>query len=265
MDHSASPKLRAAVADGAPALFLSAHLDDAILSCGALIEALVPECPVTVATLFTGTPIPPHTYAGRSYLRQCGAAAAATLYAERRAEDQEVLASLGVEHVHFEAKDALYRTRDVQGPVAGVGALVPELVHRYPSYRYDIAKGRISRGDRRIIEELDSHVGELVARCGPRVVFCPIGIGRNVDHLITRMIGGRRQDRVVYYADFPYNLSSAPDATFVKGHRLTTWTWDAGVAAKSRLIRGYRTQVHALFPDGHIATPPEQYFERLPG
>src|SRR5262249_58311137 len=94
------------------------------------------------------------------------------------------------------------------GRVPGrLGRLCPELVHRYPTYRFDIARGRVSRGDHPLVERLAGDVSELVARTGAELVFCPVGVGRHVDHLITRTVGGRFPDRVVYYSDFPYNTS----------------------------------------------------------
>lgn len=257
---AASPILDKAVAAGTPLLFLSAHLDDAVLSCGALMESVKRSSPVTVATLFTAAACPPHTRAARSFLRQCDAPTAAALFAERRAEDVEVLRSMGVDHVHLERTDALFRRRDMRGIGSWVERLLPEVGHRYPTYRFDIAKGRVSRGDRAMIDDLAVRVGELVDRSGAGVVFCPVGVGRHVDHLITRTVGGRQRVDVVYYSDFPYNLSAEPDRAFLERHRLTSWTWPHN-GVKERLIRGYRTQVDALFPDQVIAAVPELYFE----
>lgn len=101
----------------------------------------------------------------------------------------------------------------------------------------------------------------LVERTGAGVVFCPIGVGRHVDHLITRAVGSRQPVHVVYYSDFPYNLAADPDRDFLARHRLTSWAWDQGLGGKERLIRGYRTQVDALFPERVIAAVPELYFE----
>jgi hypothetical protein len=48
-------------------LFLSPHLDDAILSCGALLTALPARSDVTVVTIFTEASAPPHTRAATSF------------------------------------------------------------------------------------------------------------------------------------------------------------------------------------------------------
>jgi LmbE family N-acetylglucosaminyl deacetylase len=260
-----SSTLAAAVAAGEPLLVLSAHLDDAVLSCGGLLGSLAQRCPVTVATVFTTAGARPPTRAARSFLRQCGAPDAGTLFADRQAEDRHVLERLGVAHRHLGAPDALFRAREPLGPVLDrLGRAVPELVHRYPTYRFDIAKGRVAAGDRGMIAGLTGRVAALAGSAGARIVLCPIGIGRHVDHLITRTIGERGARRVVYYSDFPYDLTGSPDRAFLARHRLAPWIWDGGIAEKRGLIRGYRTQAGALFPDGEIPARPETYFEAAP-
>ena len=260
-----SSRLAAAVSAGEPLLFLSAHLDDAVLSCGGLLAALAQRCPSTVATVFTAAGPQPHTRAARSFLRQCCAADAGTLFADRRAEDRAVLARLGVRHRHLGATDALFRRRKLGGPLRQrVGGLVPELAHRYPTYRFDIAKGRVAAGDRTLIAGLAERVTALRRATGARVVLCPVGIGRHVDHLITRTIGERGGGDVVYYSDFPYDLTGVADRAFLDRHRLVPWTWDQRIVEKQALIRGYRTQADALFPDGEIPVRPETYYEAAP-
>lgn len=256
-----SPRLAAAVAGGAPLLFLSAHLDDAVFSCGALISALAGSCPITVATVFTEAGPPPHTYAARSFLAQCRADDVGVLYRERRAEDRAVLAGLGVAGLHLGHADALFRGRDVPGPVGRLGRLLPELVHRYPTYRWDIARGRVSRGDRRLLAGLVERTGALLAEIGSPLLFCPVGVGRHVDHLITRAVGAAHPDRVVYYSDHPYDLAAAPDPGFLTRHRLRSWSWPHGITAKIRHSRGYRTQYDAVFGEHGTGERPETYYE----
>jgi LmbE family N-acetylglucosaminyl deacetylase len=249
------------MATGAPCLFLSPHLDDAILSCGALITALVDRCAVTVATVFTAVGPEPHTRAARSFLRQCSAEDAGSLFAARRAEDQEVLTGIGVDYLHLGLADALYRRRDVAGAVARpIGKLLPELVHRYPTYRFDIARGRVARGDRSLVAGIAAHVSDLLMLTDAKVVFCPMGVGRHVDHIITRTVGACYPDYAVYYSDFPYNKLLTPDSAFIRENRLFSWSWQQGIAKKHALIRGYQTQVDALFPDGRIPVIPEMYY-----
>lgn len=77
------------------ALVLSPHLDDAVLSCFAV---LVRESHAQVANVFDGEPEP--GWVGR-WDRVCGATDSATRARERLAEDAEALGSLGVTPVHL--------------------------------------------------------------------------------------------------------------------------------------------------------------------
>jgi len=160
------------------------------------------------------------------------------------------------------AVDALFRKRDVPESARRAGRFLPELLHRYPTFRYDIAKGRVSRGDCVLLTRLRERVTELMARTGADLVFCPVGIGRHVDHLITRAAGEAAGDCVVYYSDFPYNQIAQADAAFLGDHDLVAGTWDEGIGSKERLIRGYRTQADALFPGGLVPAAPEVYYGR---
>ena len=255
-----SPRLRAAVDAGAPLLFLSAHLDDGVLSCGSLMTLLAGRCPITVATLFTEGDDPPYTFAARNFVRQCGAAGIPSLFADRQAEDRAVLDRLGARSLHLGGVDALFRKRT---RLAGTPlARLPELVHRYPTYRFDIAQGRVSRGDRDVVEPLAQALAGPAAEAA--VIFCPVGVGKHVDHLLTRRIGERWPEKIVYFSDFPYDFrGGGPDPAFSARRDLTRWTVDPE-PAKLDLVRGYATQVDALFDGGVIPERPELYYEPAP-
>ena len=252
-----SEQLAEAIGDRGGCLFLSPHLDDAVLSCGALMVALGARCAVTVATVFTDAGPAPHTRAARAFLRQCGALDAATLFAERQAEDVRVVSGLGFAHEHLGLPDALFRLRrGARGP----WRVVPELVHRYPTFRFDIAQGRVSRGDRGLVDRVADETEKLAAAIGAGTVVLPLGVGRHVDHLITRSVGARFADRAVYYADFPYSVTHGVDHRFVERHGLRRAACDVPTPRKEELIRGYATQADALFPTGVIPRRPEEYY-----
>ena len=93
-------------------------------------------------------------------------------------------------------------------------------------------------------------------------MLAPIGVGAHVDHLITRRTGellGRPRAALL---GLPLRLRGASvDREYVARHGLAEWSWDADLTVKQRLIRGYGTQVDALFPGGEIPLRPETYFE----
>jgi LmbE family N-acetylglucosaminyl deacetylase len=252
--------LRSALTAGARCLVLSPHLDDAVLSCGALLRELAPRCEITVLTLFTEATDGPHGRAARSFLRQCAHPDAATLFRARRDEDRAVVEALGARPEHLGITDALFRRRELPAALAPVARLVPELAHRYPTYRFDIARGRVSRGDRSLRADLATR---LAARAGEAdLLLCPLGVGRHVDHLLTRDLGLAWPGTVVWFSDLPYALEHAPDPAFVRRADLRPWSFDGGLDAKDSLVRGYTTQVDALFPSGVIPRLAETYWTR---
>jgi LmbE family N-acetylglucosaminyl deacetylase len=260
MSDLLSARLQQAAAEGRGLLFLAPHLDDAVLSCGALLSSLAERYRITVATVFSAAGPPPHTRAARIVLRQCGADDAAELYAIRRKEDAAVLSTLGIEPVHLGVPDAIFRRREVGPVLARLGDVVPEVVHRYPTFRLDIAKGLVSRGDRGLLDSLKAQVDALMARVNAQLVFAPIGVGRHVDHLLTRSLGERYAGRVVHYSDFPYDQGHLPDAAYLAAGGVEPVTWSDGLDRKLDLIRGYRTQLAPLFPSGEIPLVPETYY-----
>lgn len=241
-----------------PYLFVSPHLDDAVLSCGALMSALLPGEAV-VATLFTAAEPGPLSLSARTYLRQCQAGDPSSLYQARRHEDRDVLARLGAEVVHLGLTEALFRPHPSPAR-ARAGRWLPDLALTYPTFRFHVAAGSLSRHDEPVIQRAAAEILALVERYRPATVLLPLGVGGHVDHLVAREIGGWLPELAVYYADFPYSMRAAPDETFTRRHGLTPIDWHAGVVAKTGLIRVYRSQFPSLFPDGTVPARPERYF-----
>jgi LmbE family N-acetylglucosaminyl deacetylase len=253
--HTVPEDVARVLRDGAPAVFLSPHLDDAVLSCAALMRQMAVKAPVSVVTAFSEAASPPHTRAARAFLGQCGATGAASLFAERQREDVAVLDDLGIRHVHLGHPDALFRRRsDPSGLLRHVGRVLPEVDHRYPTFRFDIALGRVSRGDRQLLDEITTQVEDVSADA---TVFAPVGVGRHVDHLLARAVGERLG--ATLYADFPYTVRD-PGAASAAARERRPWAWTHGLAEKPAVIAGYRTQVDALFPGGEIPLQPETYY-----
>ncbi len=166
-----------------------------------------------------------------------------------------MLDGLGVRHVHLGHPDALLRRRrDPSGPLRWAGRALPELEHRYPTSRLDIALGRVSRGDRELRETISGQVADLARGSA---VFAPLGVGRHVDHLLARAVGEHLG--AVLYADFPCTIRD-PRAEGVAAGGRRPWAWARDLAAKRPAIAGYHTQVDALFPGGEIPLRPETYY-----
>ncbi|MEU6684723.1 PIG-L family deacetylase [Streptomyces sp. NPDC046832] len=256
----AADPLTRAIDAGTPLVVLSPHLDDAVLSCGALMAFAAGRTSVRVATFFTEAGAPPYTFSGRHYLRLSGRSDAEFLYRERRAEDEEVLRRLGVEGMHLGLTDGLFRRKPT---LPGrhrqwLRRALPERSHVYPTYRLHVATGRISRYDSGTLDRARA-VLETLASTPWTVLLAPSGVGRHVDHVLVRTAAELSPHRVVYYSDFPYNQQHRLDPRFVERNGLAGMEWSRGLAGKAALVRGYRSQADALFPGGRIPEVPEVY------
>jgi LmbE family N-acetylglucosaminyl deacetylase len=241
---------------GSAVVVVSPHLDDAVLSCGALLTHLTRQCSVTVVTVFTVAAPPPWSLPARRQLRAAGVADAEVFFEQRRAEDTAVLAEVGAAAVHLGLRDALFRR--VGGAAAGPPG--PGRRSAYPTFRFDAARGRVAASDAGLPAEVAARVGEVVRASGAGVIFAPLGIGRHVDHLITRGAVQGLGPRTVYYSDFPYSERALPDPGFIRRAALVPHPWLPGRTENANRIAGYRTQLPGLFPHGTIPTRPEIYW-----
>jgi LmbE family N-acetylglucosaminyl deacetylase len=246
---------------GSAAVIMSPHLDDAVLSCGALLAHIVSKCPVTVVTVFTEAAPPPWSLPARLQLRAIGVTDADDFYEQRRAEDAKVVAEIGAAVVHLGLRDAMFRR---VGDTAG-RHLFPGWWPAYPTFRFDIARGRIARTDAGLPAEIGALVGEVVRETGAAALFAPLGVGKHVDHLITRraaqyLPAQNLPVRTVYYSDFPYSEKAEPEPGFLRRGGLVPHRWHSGRAENADRIAGYRTQFAGLFPQGTVPLRPETYW-----
>jgi LmbE family N-acetylglucosaminyl deacetylase len=103
-------------------LVISPHLDDGVMSCGALLAA---RPGATVATVFAGMPVAPERLT--SWDARSGFGSAGQAVSARRREDAAALEILGARPVWCDLCDSQY---DCTPPPAAVAALLHELLAR---------------------------------------------------------------------------------------------------------------------------------------
>jgi LmbE family N-acetylglucosaminyl deacetylase len=241
---------------GSPVMFVSPHLDDAVLSCGALLTQLARTNSVTVLTVFSSAR-PPAKWApsARNELRSHGATDAMKYFEDRRAEDIAALQAVGASWIHLGFTDAPFRrVGETAGKDTGRAA--------YPSFHFNIARGWVAPSDATLATKVGAMVRDAVSANGVTTVFAPLGVGRHVDHLITRNAVAAPGIDAVYYSDFPYSQTAKPSARFVRKESLRPCTWLPGRAENVNLIARYKTQADGLFPRG-IPVNPETYWIRV--
>jgi LmbE family N-acetylglucosaminyl deacetylase len=243
------------IEQGVPLTVLAPHLDDAVLSCGALITHAASRTAVTVTTFFTEGGPGPYTLSARRYLRQVGERNAEALYQQRRAEDRAALEPLGITWVHAGLTEALFRRRPVSRSRSGLARVLPELAHAYPSFRAHVTSGQLAAADAGTLREARAVI-QRAAASGPQLVLAPLGVGGHVDHVLVRTAAENSGIQVVYYSDFPYNQRDAARGA-PAGLAETRWPV---TEAKVELIRAYRSQLWSLFRGADIPVAPEVFF-----
>lgn len=223
-------------------VYLSPHLDDAIFSCGGLIQQqrLAGEG-VTVVNLCAG--IPDYTQLSpfaRTYHAKWGDPP--DLVAVRRIEDRAVLDAQGVSSYYGDTPDSIYRR--VNGAIA-----YPDLGALFSTPHPDelqILPGIWQR-------ELES----LISDPGATVLYAPLAAVGHVDHQLVRVLGKHMSDagsQVWFYEDFPHVMRAGPDAlqSALDWFRPALWrsqTVAINVNAKIGAMQGYRSQMSSTFRD----------------
>jgi LmbE family N-acetylglucosaminyl deacetylase len=170
-------------------IYLSPHLDDAVLSCGGLIfEQARQGLQAEIWTIFAGDapdgPLSP--LALRCHV-DWGIPDVHELVAARRDEDQAAAAIVGAEIVHFSLPDCIYR-RSADGQ-----SLYPDEVF-VPFHPFD--------------QGLDADIAFVLAAEleADDILVVPLAIGDHVDHRLARLAAERLHRPLRYYADIPYVL-----------------------------------------------------------
>jgi LmbE family N-acetylglucosaminyl deacetylase len=244
---------------GVPLIVLAPHLDDAVLSCGALMTHAASRTSVTAVTFFTEGGQAPYTMSARRYLRQVGARSADAVYQQRRSEDRAALEPLGVTCVHAGLTEALFRRRPATDRWSRPLRLLPEFAHTYPTFRAHVTSGRIAPADAATLAEVRDIIGRE-AGSGLALVLAPLGLGGHVDHVLVRTAAETSGARVVYYSDFPYNQRDPARDGFIARSGLAETTWPQPTEAKVDLIRTYRSQMWTLFRGADIPLVPEVFY-----
>ena len=184
------------------ALFLSPHLDDAVLSCGGHIHRRSAAGErVTVVTVFAGAPTgAPTALAAELHALWGLPADPREATAARRAEDDAALHVLGAAKVHWDLVDAVYRVAPTPG--ASTGTTYPTAI--YPSLRSLYAPGSVATSEPALLEQIADRLRALPPASR---LFAPLGVGRHVDHVLVRAAVDRAfpgDERLRFYEELPY-------------------------------------------------------------
>jgi len=232
-------------------IYLSPHLDDAVLSCGGHIwQQVQAGADVLVVTIFAGADVSgaPHSSFAQQLHARWGHPADAV--ASRQEEDRAALALLGAEGVHWPYVDCIYRqTADSRFLYASEEALW----------------GQVHPLEQGLIAELAARLATIPLAPGG-TVYAPLEAGHHVDHQIVRRAAEASGHALTYYEDFPYAQDpQALQAALTERHArsaLVVLTKEA-LEAKIAAIACYRSQISTFWADvGTMAIATQTFAER---
>jgi LmbE family N-acetylglucosaminyl deacetylase len=217
---------------------LSPHLDDAVLSCGALIAGCTElGLSVVVVTVFNGPPDGPLSQAAMEFHARCGHSDDAMK--EREAEDDLALRRLGAASQRLSLPEALYR-RESSG------------LHRYPNHA-DINQGNVA-DEADLVATLAERLAGLSVVREADLLISPLGIG-HIDHELVAAASSllvRPGGSMLWYEETPYILYDwcadweakiSPSGPTVC--KVTSQSWQAKLDA----IACYASQEQIIWPD----------------
>lgn len=213
-------------------IYLSPHLDDAIYSCGALIDQQVKQgLQVEIWTIFAGQfDARKLTSFAKDIHRRWGTGLLSVQ--ARRIEDQKACAFLGVSPHYFNFHDVIYRYTPEDNPEIVVDN---DLFRDYETRDAQL-KEKIKSVLRSSLNELDTIQ-----------VCAPFGLGNHIDHQILRKaVDEMLPDNLVYYyADFPYVVREKVEISLMETQQFELS--EENVQAWCRAIAMYGSQISTFW------------------
>jgi LmbE family N-acetylglucosaminyl deacetylase len=214
-------------------IYLSPHLDDAVLSCGGLIWDQVQQGErVEIWTICAGNPPPDplSAYAASLHERWQTAGQAP---AERRAEDMLACQRLGATPRYFNLPDCIYR----RSPENGESLYNSELE----------LFGEIHPAEAGLVDSLTKDLAQAIPE-GASLVS-PLTVGGHADHRLVRAAAEGSGLPLWYYADYPYVqwLRGIPDELVIDLEPTVFPVSQAGLAAWVESVASYVSQISTFW------------------
>ncbi len=231
-------------------IYISPHLDDAVLSAGGLIyEQACSGSKVEIWNVLCGIPPTDELSPFAQVMHyQWGIPAVADLVRSRRLEDERACQIVGAKPVYFDYLDCIYRRGKNN-----------EWLY---SYIYDPPHEDEADFPAQIAES-------IAARLEPtdRLV-CQLGLGSHVDHVLVRRAVELLQRQLLYYTDIPYLFKTPQEfGPCTAGMKENVYTISsAGLGSWQDAISAYESQISSLFDDvDHMRSQIRQYWSENMG
>jgi LmbE family N-acetylglucosaminyl deacetylase len=232
-------------------VYLSPHLDDAVLSCGGLIhqQVMAGQRPLVI-TLFAGRP---PTGVGLSVFAQSQHARwgdPGDIIATRWAEDQAALAALGADYLRLDYPDCIYRGQE------HISEPVPDGRSRWLYASEDAIFGQVHPTEEALPAELADTLTEFIPLGDDVTLYAPLTVGNHVDHQLAfaAALFLRAQGwQIRLYEDYPYAETEGAVSGALAARGLERWQMttvpltEDDLTAKVEAIACYESQLEVLF------------------
>jgi len=223
-------------------IFLSPHMDDAILSAGNHILTLIKgKKQVSVITVFTGFGTRPISWDTQKYLLKSGFFRLRSFERARHAEDIRAMDALHVPYTHMDLIDGGFRKNT-------------DNTFLYPTHTH-LFSGTIARKDMHLIRTVKKTLSPLIKHSD--ILYAPLGIGNHADHIIVNRVAHTLPNKTYYWLDQPY----AQEANTNQQHGYTEAFRVPHQKKKESIIGYYQSQIRQLYPNG-IPPIDEVFFEK---
>ena len=214
-------------------IYLSPHLDDAVLSCGGIIaKQRKAGIPVEIWNWMSGIPADdmPLSDLARSVHAEWGLASVKDVYTARLAEDRLAASRVDASLRYFDFLDCIYRRAD-DGEI-----LYPDEIFVLPHAADEKLVTRIAEA--------------IVADLRPDdILVSPLSIGNHPDHVIVRRAAEKTGHPLCYYADIPYSIWYPEQlAKMTKGLKTETFPFSEEMLKNwQEAVAAYAAPVEVLF------------------
>ena len=233
-------------------IYLSPHLDDAVLSCGGIIlHQRKAGIPVEIWNWMCGIPTDNQPLSDLARKEHAGweIDSAKEAYIARLAEDRQAAARVDAQTRNFNLLDCIYRQAD------DGSFLYSEELFSSPH-----------PADDHIVTEIAALITENIQ--DGDVLVCPFSIGQHPDHVLVRRAAEQTGYPLLYYADIPYTIwhpdqfaecTAGFSAELIPVSIEELATWQDAVAA-------YASQISSLFlTDEMMRSSLQNYWESQHG
>ncbi len=226
-------------------IYISPHLDDAILSAGGLIHQQIRSgMQVEIWTILCGFPPSDDLSQYAQLLHfQWGISSVAELIQSRRAEDEKACQIVGTKPVYFDYLDCIYRRGKNDDWL----------------YSYIFVPPHEDEAD------LPARIAESIStRLEPTdQLVCQLGIGSHVDHILVRRAVELLQRPLLYYADIPYLFKTpeelGPHTAGMKENAYAVG--ESALRSWQEAVLAYESQISSLFDNSdHMRSQIQQYW-----